>query len=84
MRNLKISSQNKSFDLPDVPEDLQFVANTAKMFAKSQEEFERFYSIGVQAAEELKLISLVPVTDKRLLWTVRQTIIIERDKENHS
>lgn len=80
MRQLKIASETKSFQLANVPENLKFVEKIAKQYSQTIEELEHYYSIGVKAIESLKLES----NNKNMLWTVRQTILADQTGKHSS
>ena len=77
MRQLKIGTETKSFQLVNVPENLKFVESIAKQYSQTKEELEHYYSIGVKAIEGLES------DNKNLLWIVRQTIL-ENQRGKHS
>lgn len=78
MRRLKISTNKIKSNLPDVPEQLKFVEQIAKQYAKSTEEVEQYYKVGLKAIETLN----ITLSDTKIVWIVRQTILQEHLKQS--
>lgn len=84
MRQLKIKSQTEILYLNDVPDEFKFIVDIAKQYANTKLELEKYYKVGIKALEDLKTETTDEYFKKTTLWVVRQTIIKENQKKQHS
>lgn len=84
MRQLKLATETKYFELCNVPENFKFVEKIAKQYSKTKEEMEHYYSIGVKAIENFNLEFSESNNQKKILWTVRQAILADQTGKHSS
>ena len=82
MLSLKIAKNSvASLQIDNVPIELKFVEKIARQYAVTNEDLEKLYLAGAKAVKELKEKYSDDYYQKKVLWTVRQTIILEDQKK---
>ena len=82
MRHLKIAKNYvEPLQIDNVPNELKFVEKIARQYALTNEDLAKFYLAGVKAVKELKEKYSYDYYQTKVLWTVRQTIILEVQKK---